>query len=998
MASAIELTKSGNKIYVTFPYDAGDVKLVKSVGGGRWSPKDKVWTFGLSLKACHGLREAFGDRLLIAPPLAEWAWAERHRLEELEAIRDGASDVEPTFTRLPGAAPLLFSRLRTRPYQMQGVAFALAGGSVLIGDQPGLGKGSPNGTPVLTPSGWVPIESLVPGDLVTGSDGLPHKVTGTYPRGMLPVYRVTMDDGAEVTVDEDHLWSACNKNAYQAGYPFKTISTRELSERLHQNWRIPLVAPVQFPGQGLPINPYILGVWLGDGIAGTAAFCPGDEEVPCEVARLLPKGYFLTTRDEDRATIYSIAKEGARSAPNLFRTALRDLGLLNCRSWERFIPECYLFASVQDRIALLQGLMDTDGEVSANGCGISSTSERLANDVRSLVQSLGGTARRSKRWGHRPWFTTGEEHKLGRPTYGVGAISLPEGITPARAVADRYRPRSKYPPRRIIKSIEPTGEAEVTCISVDSPDSLYVTRDFIVTHNTYEALGAIVESGARRVLISCPRTAVRTVWEAHIAELLVPDDAAQVYVAQGVRAERERIIEEFSSNWGDYPRPRILIINHEMVRVKRMYRCMVTPDGAFARETSFILDGQPEFKDAPGTTKRSCHSESHKHRTMYCPEYPQLFGEKWDLIMFDESHKVLASTSNKQSKNITQARLGAVRLPVSDIGRKIAVSATPNRSKATKAWGTLNWLRPDVFTSYWRWAGDYFKVTEGAYSREVGDKPRDVAKFRDDMRPYMIARVKADVAPELPPIEYAGTAHPGAAPGLNNPGIWLEMLPEQAKAYRQMLELGSADLDGGTLTAIGLLAEITRRKQFASSMLYGNDNSDRWLPCLPSNKVDWILQFLEEREGFDGKVVIASQFTQLLHMIRDVLSDYGYRSLILTGETSDKDRVRFVGRFQDPDDPVQIGLINSKAGGESITLDRADDMILVDEPWTDDEKRQLEDRTHRISRIHQVTVYQLRSLGTIEEKIALLTAEQRELIAQLRPDGKRLARELLHEE
>lgn len=654
MTSPVELTKSGNRIFVRFPYDPGDVSAVKAIGGGRWNASDKVWTFGLSLKTCHALREKFGDRLLIAPPLAEWAWSERRRLEELEAIRDGASDAEPTFSRLPEVAPLLFSRLRTRPYQMQGVAFAVAGGSVLIGDQPGLGK-------------------------------------------------------------------------------------------------------------------------------------------------------------------------------------------------------------------------------------------------------------------------------------------------------------------------------------------------------TYEALGAIVESGARKVLISCPRTAVRTVWEAHISELLVPDDAARVYVAQGVRAERERIISDFDHDRFDYC-PKILIVNHEMVRVRRMYRCLVTPDVELARETSFILDGQPEFKDAPGTTKNSCWSESHKHRTMYYPEYPQLFEENWDLIMFDESHKVLASTSNKQSKKITQARLGAVRLPVSDIGRKIAVSATPNRSKATKAWGTLNWLRPDVFTSYWRWAGEYFKVTEGAYSREVGDKPRDVAKFRDDMRPYMIARVKADVAPELPPIEYAGTAHPGAAPGLNNPGIWLEMLPEQAKAYQQMLELGSADLDGGTLTAIGLLAEITRRKQFASSMLYGNDNSDRWLPCLPSNKVDWILQFLEEREGFDGKVVIASQFTQLLHMIRDVLSDYGYRSLILTGETSDKDRVRFVERFQDPDDPVQIGLINSKAGGESITLDRADDMILVDEPWTDDEKRQLEDRTHRISRIHQVTVYQLRSLGTIEEKIALLTAEQRELIAQLRPDGKKLAKELLREE
>jgi hypothetical protein len=647
----VELTKSGNRIFVTFPYSPLDVQKVKAVGGGRWNASQKVWTFGLSLKTCQGLREQFGDRLLISPVLAEWAWEERRRLEALEAIRDGAMDVEPQFTRLPEISPLLYDRLRTRPYQMQGVAFAIAGGSVLIGDQPGLGK-------------------------------------------------------------------------------------------------------------------------------------------------------------------------------------------------------------------------------------------------------------------------------------------------------------------------------------------------------TYEALGIIAESGARRVLISCPRTAVRAVWEGHINELL---PLATVHVAQGVRATREAVFRDYDETVTrlrniNSQYPSIMLVNHEMVRVRRMYRCMINPNG---QSTKFVLDDQPEFKNPPGSSKNSCQSEDHEHRTMYYPEYPELFREKWDMVIMDESHKTLASTSNKQSKNITQARLGAVRLPVSDIGRRIAVSATPNRSKANKAWGTLNWLRPDVFASYWRWAEEFFNVSDSGWggAREVSDKPTDVEQFRDAMRPYMIARIKSDVAPELPPIEYAGTPHPDH-PEIT--GVWLEMLPEQQKAYRQMLELGSADVDGGTLNAIGLLAEITRRKQFASSLLMG-DFDDKWLPCLPSNKVDWILQFLEEREGFDGKVVIASQFTQLLYMIREVLIDSKYQSMILTGDTSDKERLRFVQKFQDPDDPCKIGLINSKAGGESITLDQADDMILIDEPWTDDEKRQLEDRIHRVSRIHNVTVYVLRSLGTIEEKIALLTDEQRLLISQLRPEGKKLARELLDE-
>lgn len=653
--SRVELTREGNRILVRFPYSPSDVSAVKSIGGGRWNDSKKVWTFGLDLAVCRSLREAFGDRLVIHDPLAEWAWEEKRRLETLEKIRDGDTSLTPTFTRLPKIAPVLFERLLGRPYQLAGVAFATAGGNVLIGDQPGLGK-------------------------------------------------------------------------------------------------------------------------------------------------------------------------------------------------------------------------------------------------------------------------------------------------------------------------------------------------------TYEALGAIVESGARRVLIVCPRTAIRTVWESHIEELL---PLATVHVAQGIRADREDVISDYEETVSRLSRindhhPSILLVNQEMIRVRRMYRCMVNVEtGHKDVQTKFILQGQPEFKEAPGT-KRGCNSSGHEHRTMYYPEYPELFSEPWDFIVMDESHKLLASTSNKQSKNITQGRLGAVRLPLANsVGRKLAVSATPNRSKANKAWGTLNWLRPDIFTSYWNWAGKYFQVTDSGWggSKVVSDKPSDVEQFRDSMRPYMIARVKSEVAPELPPIEYAGTPHP------RNPeirGVWLEMGEEQARAYKQMVVDGSADLGGVKLNAVGLLAEITRRKQFASSLLYQSDGG-RWLPCLPSNKVDWILQFLEEREGFDGKAVIASQFTQLLYMLKEILDGAKYVSMMLTGDTSDKERVRFVQRFQDPEDSVRIGLINSKAGGESIALDQADDMILIDEPWTDDEIRQLEDRAHRISRIHNVTVYRLRSLGTIEEKIALLTNDQRILISQLRPEGKKIAEELLDE-
>jgi SNF2 family DNA or RNA helicase len=128
----------------------------------------------------------------------------------------------------------------------------------------------------------------------------------------------------------------------------------------------------------------------------------------------------------------------------------------------------------------------------------------------------------------------------------------------------------------------------------------------------------------------------------------------------------------------------------------------------------------------------------------------------------------------------------------------------------------------------------------------------------------------------------------------------------------------------------------------------------------------------------------------VLKLFRDAMVKEGYEPLMLTGETSDSARANFQKRIQDPYDPAWIGLLNMKAGGEAITLDQADDMIMLDLPWTDDEIRQVEDRLHRISRIHNVTVYRLQSRGTVEERIAMLTDQQRKDLMALRPAGKKL--------
>jgi SNF2 family DNA or RNA helicase len=484
---------------------------------------------------------------------------------------------------------------------------------------------------------------------------------------------------------------------------------------------------------------------------------------------------------------------------------------------------------------------------------------------------------------------------------------------------------------------------------------------------TLQTLAALIESDCKRILVACPRTACRTVWERE-TNRWAPGIAT--FVAQGSHAEREEVMGAFSDHSVEIPWTRkMLIVNTEMIRSVRTEVCPAAPR---------VCPRKQGFKCA--------------HKYLSDPNWQYLHDNYWDAIILDESHNSLASTANYQSKRITQVRFGAVQLRrrLAPGGLAVALSGTPFRSDLLKAWGTLNWLRPDVFGSFWRFAETHFRTKQGytigskVFVDENGEEtknpqPIDDEQFQKAMRPYYLKRTKAMAAPDLPPIVYAGTPPADDPDGENY--VRLDLDPKQAKAYASMAKMAEADLDGWKLYATGVLAEITRKRQLASSMLAPGAT-----PCLPSNKIDWLVEFAEEKRGNAGKLVVASSFSQLVELSAKALRDEGHTVLTLTGDTSDRDRMRLVQRFQDPDDECRIAVVNRKAGGESITLDLADDMVLLDFPWKSDEDEQMESRIHRVSRVHPVTVWRLCSLGTIDEWMAGLTEEQRELLGRVGPD------------
>lgn len=361
-------------------------------------------------------------------------------------------------------------------------------GLIVVSGETGQGKAQPVDEPVLTPSGWRPIGDLRVGDPVLAVDGSVSRVTGVFPQGARPVARVAFNDGAWTRCDLDHLWSVASDLDVVRGRPFRTLTASEVALTLRRadrlRWRVPTVAPVPGCGSTLPIDPYILGVLLADGsLTNGSRFSSPDVEIMDEVERRLPAGHKLR-RSVVPDSLALDCGISATAGENEVLAALRDLGLHGHRSFEKFIPVEYLMGTPEQRMDLLRGMMDSDGYVEPTGSAMLTTSsERLCRNFEELVWSLGGATRRSQKV---PKYTYKGDARVGRLSYCIHVCLPPEqhlSIFSLPRKAARLRPRV-VPPHRKIESVEPDGVAECVCIQVAHPSRLYVTRSYIVTHNT----------------------------------------------------------------------------------------------------------------------------------------------------------------------------------------------------------------------------------------------------------------------------------------------------------------------------------------------------------------------------------------------------------------------------------------------------------------------------------------------------------------------------------
>ena len=409
------------------------------------------------------------------------------------------------------------------------------------------GRAQPKFTKVLTPKGFRPIGELQVGDYVIGSDGHPTEVLGVYPQGFKEIYRVYSQDRSSTLASGDHLWSVSTRDDRRRGKPARVLQTKEMIGSLraahYHRYELPLLgAPVRFESRWVPLDPYALGLFLGDGCltcSTTPGFSTNDPELAEALGRLIPGIEVRRRSTVDYALNRMGRPRGAGRNP--VTAALRQLGLAGTRSDTKFIPADYLINSPGVRLAVLQGLLDSDGgpvTQQARACRIEFTtaSDRLRDDMVFLVQSLGGVVycRTRVAEGRKPGLARGRavEHRSDAHTLD---IRLPEGLVPFRLArkAAKYDAERGGRPMRFIDRIEPAGTEEAVCIQVAAADSLYVTEDFLLTHNTLNNAFIVLDEAQNTTAEQMKKFLTRLGFG---SKMVVTGDVTQIDLPGGARS------------------------------------------------------------------------------------------------------------------------------------------------------------------------------------------------------------------------------------------------------------------------------------------------------------------------------------------------------------------------------------------------------------------------------------------------------------------------------
>lgn len=360
------------------------------------------------------------------------------------------------------------------------------GNVTIIGARTGVGKAQPIWSKVMTSNGWKKIGDINIGDLISGSDGEEKKVIGVFPQGKREIYKVSFDDGTFTFCCNEHLWAVSSRSKRKIG--IKDIEIKSLNEirqciiigkkKKRYNYFIPLIQPIKFNQQKLPLHPYLLGFLLGDGFLGRGIYFRKQEmDIVKKVSECLPLTDILSLHGKAKLQWY--IKRKIRSAePSDTLKIIDTLGLKGKDCFNKFIPKIYLHSSIDQRIELLRGLIDTDATALKYGVRFSTVSEQLSNDITYLARGLG-----AKCYQRGQYYISKNQSK--QYCYLV-EIVFPYNSKIIPISSNKHLSKFKGTKQiwgKSLVSVEKVFDKE-ECVCISVKDSLYITDGFNITHNT----------------------------------------------------------------------------------------------------------------------------------------------------------------------------------------------------------------------------------------------------------------------------------------------------------------------------------------------------------------------------------------------------------------------------------------------------------------------------------------------------------------------------------
>lgn len=358
----------------------------------------------------------------------------------------------------------------------------------------GIGKAAPLWSKIKVPGGWKEMGQMQIGDVVCTPNGSTAKIIGVHPQGTIPVFRVSFLDGSHTLCCGEHLWLTTtnedrkSRNKLKARRFGSVKTTLDIAEslsckagRFEANHHIPVTKPVYGESVDVDINPYLLGMLISNGSMAqksTEISVHGEDiDIVRRIQDIHPNSYAAPLMPKSNCW-----KIRTRS----IKKDLEQVGLQGRKSYQTFIPPIYLHASIPQRLELFQGLNDGDGTPWVKGRGVeySTSSQQLSEDYVELAQSLGCTA--TVKVKRAPTYTYKGEKRVGRPSYRI-FVRVPEELEPfagARKTA-RLQTKNRTALTRAIVDVEYVDDMPAQCITIDDEQQLYLTNDYIVTHNSF---------------------------------------------------------------------------------------------------------------------------------------------------------------------------------------------------------------------------------------------------------------------------------------------------------------------------------------------------------------------------------------------------------------------------------------------------------------------------------------------------------------------------------